>query len=78
LFDNGMLPLDLRELAKCVREDGNDGAHVGNLTEQDAEDLLDFTVTLLERLITEPRKLQLAETRRIKRREAAQRAAEKR
>ena len=51
LFDNGMLPPDFRELAKCVREDGNDGAHVGNLTKQDAEDLLDFTATLLERLI---------------------------
>jgi hypothetical protein len=78
LFDNGMLPLDLRELAKCVREDGNDGAHVGNLTEEGAEDLLDFTVTLLERLITQPKKLELAEARRIERREAARRAAEKR
>ena len=68
LFDNGKLPPDLRELAKCIREDANDGAHVGNLTKEDAEDLLDFTAALLERLITEPKRLELAEARRIARR----------
>lgn len=68
LFDNGKLPSDLRELAKCIREDANDGAHVGNLRKEDAEDLLDFTTMLLERLITEPKRLALAEERRIKRR----------
>jgi hypothetical protein len=60
LFDNGKLPSDLRELAKCIREDANDAAHVGNLTKEDAEDMLDFTTALLERLITEPKKLELA------------------
>ena len=64
LFDNGKLPSNLRELARCIREDANDGAHVGNLTKEDAEDLLDFTTALLERLITEPKKLELAEARR--------------
>src|SRR5258708_6245693 len=70
LFDNGKLPSDLRELARCIREDANDGAHVGNLTKEDAEDLLDFTTALLERLIiiTEPKKLELAEARRKDRR----------
>jgi hypothetical protein len=68
LFDHGKLPSDLRELAKCVREDANDAAHVGNLTKEDAEDLLDFTTALLERLITEPKKLELAEARRKARR----------
>lgn len=68
LFDNGILPADLRELAKCVREDAKDGAHVGNLTSEDAADLLDFTTALLERLFTEPKKLQLAEARRAARR----------
>jgi hypothetical protein len=68
LFDNGKLPPDLRELAKCIREDANDGAHVGNLTKADAEDSLDFTTALLERLITEPKKLQLAQARRNARR----------
>lgn len=68
MFDNRILPSALRELAQCIREDGNDGAHVGNLTKEDAEDLLDFTVMLLERLITEPKRLALAEERRKARR----------
>jgi hypothetical protein len=68
LFDNNILSPDLRELAKCIREDANDGAHVGNLTKQEAEDLLDFTTTLLERLITQPEKLKLAQKRREARR----------
>jgi hypothetical protein len=50
------------------REDANDGAHVGNLSKEDAEDLLDFTTTLLERLGTEPKRLERAEARRKQRR----------
>lgn len=69
LFDNGFLPEALRELAKCIREDANDGAHAGTLKEADAEDIADFTTTLLERLITEPAKLKLAEQRRSERRQ---------
>jgi hypothetical protein len=68
LFENQRLPSELRELAKCVREDANDGAHAGSLSKEDAEDLLDFTRALLERLITEPRRLELAEARRLERR----------
>ena len=68
MFDNEILPSALRELAKCIREDGNDGAHASTLTKGDAEDLLDFTTALFERLITEPKKLQLAEQRRAERR----------
>jgi Domain of unknown function (DUF4145) len=68
MFDNGILPSALKELAQCIREDGNDGAHAGNLTKEDAEDLLDFTTVLLERLITEPKRLALAEERRKARR----------
>lgn len=71
LFDNGLLPGGLRELSACIREDGNDGAHVGTLKKEDADDLLDFTTQLLERLYTEPAKLKLAEKRRKARREAA-------
>jgi hypothetical protein len=41
LFDNGLLPADLRELAHCIKEEGNDGAHAGTLAKEDAEDLLD-------------------------------------
>lgn len=68
LFDNGRIPIELRELAECVREDGNDGAHVGSLSKEDAADVLDFTVAFLERLITEPKKIELAKDRRLERR----------
>ncbi len=68
LFQNGLLTENLKELAKCIREDANDGAHVGDLAKQEADDLLDFTETLLERLYTEPEKLRLAEERRQTRR----------
>ena len=68
LFDHGLLPSDLRELSSCVKEYGNDGAHVGNLTKDDAEDLLDFTNAILERLFTEPERLRIAKERRDSRR----------
>jgi hypothetical protein len=68
LFNNGKLPTDLRELSTCIREDGNDAAHQGTLTREDAEDILDFTTAMLERLFTEPRRLELANLRRQKRR----------
>ena len=64
LFDNGHLPEALRELSTCIKDDGNDGAHQGNLGKEDAEDLLDFTYELLERLYTEPERLRLAKERR--------------
>ena len=50
LIEAGILPASLARLAHAVREDGNDGAHVGNLGENDAIDLKEFTVLLLERL----------------------------
>jgi hypothetical protein len=68
LFANGRLPKDLEELSKCVREDGNDGVHAFSLGKEDAEDLLDFTTALLERLFTEPERLRLAQARRDERR----------
>jgi hypothetical protein len=68
LFDHGILPADLRELSAAIREDGNDGAHQGTLTKEDAQDLLDFTTALLERVFTEPRKIELAKERRQQRR----------
>lgn len=68
LFETGRIPQDLREIADCVRDDGNDGAHDGTLTKEDSEDLLDFTVALLERVYTEPGRLAEAARRRIARR----------
>lgn len=68
LFDNGILPSALRELSHCIKEDGNDGAHSGTLTKEDAEDLLDFAFALFERIYTEPKRLELAKERRQARR----------
>lgn len=68
LFDHGRLPEGLRDLSACVHQDGNDGAHQGTLTEDDAADLIDFTTALLERLYTEPERLRLAAARRAERR----------
>jgi len=68
LFDAGRLPPDLRSLSDCIREDGNDAAHRGTLSEADAEDLIDFTTALLERLYTTPERLRLADARRAQRR----------
>ena len=31
LFDNGLLPADLRTLASSVKDDGNDSAHAGTI-----------------------------------------------
>jgi hypothetical protein len=64
LFENALLPSTLRELSSCVKEDGNDGAHAGTLTREDAEDLLEFAYAFLERIYTEPEKLRLAKQRR--------------
>jgi hypothetical protein len=72
LFNNAILPQELRELSACIHQDGNDGAHAGTLTKQDAEDLLDFATALLERMYTEPEKLRLAKERREQRRKASE------
>ena len=68
LFKTGRLPKGLDGLAACIREDGNDAAHQVNLEKEDAEDLLDFTRALLERLYTEPGRLKEADQRRAARR----------
>jgi len=68
LFNNKLLPEDLRELSSCIKDDGNDGAHEGNLNKEDAEDLLDFTYAILERIYSERERLRLAKERRDMRR----------
>jgi hypothetical protein len=68
LFANGKLPAELHDLSTVIKDDGNDGAHKGTLTKAEAGDLLDFTMALLERLFTEPRKLELARERQQQRR----------
>ncbi len=69
LFDNGILPEALRELSSCIKDDGNDGAHEGTLSEEDAEDILDFSYVMLERIFTEPKRIDIAKERRAGRRE---------
>jgi len=69
LFDNGILPKSLKDLSSCIKDDGNDGAHQGTLKKEDAEDLLDFTYALLERIYAEPKRIELAKERRTARRE---------
>jgi hypothetical protein len=68
LIENGRLPRELNDLSSCIKDDGNDGAHAGTLQREDSENLLDFTVALLERLYTEPERLRLAQERRNARR----------
>jgi hypothetical protein len=68
LLEKGLLPRELQDLSRCIREDGNDGAHAGTLTLEDALDLQDFTTALLERMFTEPARLKAAAERREKRR----------
>ena len=69
LFDHELLPNSLRELSDCIKDDGNDGAHQGTLTKEDAWDIYDFSYELLERIYTEPQRIMLAKERRDKRRE---------
>ena len=67
LFDNRKLPQDLHEMAQCIKEDGNDGAHRGTLSKTDAEDLLDFSIHLLEQRYTLPQRVIDASARRAAR-----------
>lgn len=71
LFQSNKLQKDLEGLAACVKDDGNDAAHSTTLGKEDAVDLLEFTVALLERIYTEPQKVRLAEQRRKERRAMA-------
>lgn len=71
LMQNGFITKDLFDLSECIREDGNDGAHDGTLTKEEAADVFDFTTALFERLYTEPERLRLAKERRDKRRAAS-------
>lgn len=73
LFERKILPEALSELAQCVKDDGNDGAHQGTIKQADAADLEDFTRQLFLRMYTEPENLRLA----VKRKDARRCAAEK-
>jgi len=68
LFEHKLLPADLHDLANCIKEDGNEGAHVGSIGEDDAEDLIDFADALLDRLITQPARIEAKKTAQAERR----------
>lgn len=70
IFNNDILPKQLEDLSRCIKDDGNDAAHDGSLSKDDAADLLDFTFILLERIYTEPARIQNAHQRRVERRKA--------
>lgn len=68
LLEQGIIPASLADLVHGIREDGNDGAHDGTLTEVESNDLLDFAVLFLKRFFTEPAAIEEAKKLRIKRR----------
>jgi hypothetical protein len=68
LKENAGLPEEIFRLSENIHLDGNDAAHEGSLTKADAEDLIEFTVILLQRLYTEPARIKAAEERRLARR----------
>ena len=65
LFENGILQQDLDELSKAVKGNGDDGAHEGSLTADDAEDIYDFSYELLSRIYSQPARLAAASKRRL-------------
>ncbi len=74
LFEQKRLPSDLQELSAAVKDYGNDGAHDGDLDENEADDLYDFAFALLERLYTQPARLAEMRARRDGRKKPAQAA----
>lgn len=71
LFQHNLLPREVEGLADCIREDANDAVHNAPIGKAEADDLLDFTTELLERVYTLPGRLRVAEERRKARRAAS-------
>lgn len=71
LFANNLLPSDLKDLSNAVKENGDEGAHDGHLTEDEALDIFDFAFELLDRLFSQPARLSKAQVRREQRRASA-------
>ncbi|HAV5431180.1 TPA: DUF4145 domain-containing protein [Acinetobacter baumannii] len=70
IFKNRILNTGLEELSRCIKDDGNDGAHDGNIGKDEADDLFDFTYELLEQVYTQPERIRLAQVRRQERRKS--------
>lgn len=63
MFENDVLPEILHGLTHCIKEDGNDGAHDGTVTEEDIREMEGLTVILLNRLYTEPAQVEAVQRR---------------
>ncbi|HFF8234827.1 DUF4145 domain-containing protein [Acinetobacter baumannii] len=70
IFKNRILNSGLEDLSRCIKDDGNDGAHDGNIGKDEADDLFDFTYELLEQVYTQPERIRLAQVRRQERRKS--------
>ena len=68
LLEKEVLPKDLGHLVENIREDGNDAAHEGSVSKDEAEDAADFAHELLRRVYTEPERIRIAQRRRTERR----------
>ncbi len=73
LFERAKLPAELKELASCVHQDGNDAAHAAETIGREAAlDLQDFTISILESLYTTPGRIAANVARRDSRRGTGQ------
>lgn len=68
LFEKQVIPNDLKALIDNIRLDGNDAVHEGSTEREEAEDLLDFSELLLERIYTMKKQIEIAQARRLTRR----------
>lgn len=68
LISENVIPKRLKELAHCIRLDGNDSAHDGTTGEHEALDCLDFTEALLTEIYTLTEQINEANRRRLERR----------
>ncbi|NLQ23399.1 DUF4145 domain-containing protein [Shewanella sp. S-1] len=64
LFENNHWPVALKEMVTCIRQDGNDGAHDGELGEAEAFDIMDFSFMVLEKIYAEPERIRISQERR--------------
>lgn len=71
LFGQNIIPNRLKDLSSCIKDDGNDAAHDGNIDRDTAEDMLIFTTNLLEEIYTSNYKIQNATQRRSERKNQA-------
>lgn len=69
LFDNKHWPVTLKDMVTCIRQDGNDGAHDGELGEDEAYDIMDFSFMVLEKIYTEPERIRISQERRASRKQ---------